>query len=75
VSGYIINATGSRGGIFGTWKVDDTGQVCRNLSIRFYQTTQVEDCFPMFRPGDQIYFPVSTPVNPSVAILKRTVKR
>jgi hypothetical protein len=75
VSGFLINATGRRGAIVGTWKVDDTGQVCRDLSIRFYETTQVKDCFPMFRLGDQVYFPVSTPVNPSVAILKRTVKK
>jgi hypothetical protein len=75
VSGYVINATGRRGAIFGTWKVDDNGQVCRDMSVKFYETTQVKDCFPMFRLGDQVYFPVSMPANPSVAVVKRTIKK
>lgn len=76
VSGYMTNATGRRGSIYGTWKVDNEGKICRELTIKFYESSQVKDCFPVFRLGDQIYFPASyTSLNPSVAIVKRTIKR
>jgi hypothetical protein len=76
VSGYMTNATGRRGSIYGTWKVDDEGKICRELTIKFYESSQVKDCFPVFRLGDQIYFPGPyTTIGPSVAIVKRTIKR
>src|ERR1700730_271354 len=43
ISGYIINATGRRGSIFGSWMVDDTGKVCRDITMRFYESTQIKD--------------------------------
>lgn len=49
VSGYMTNATGSRGAIFGAWMADDTGKVCRDIEIRFRPSTQVKDCFPVYR--------------------------
>lgn len=75
VSGYMTNATGSRGAIFGTWMVDDAGKVCRDIEIRFRPSTQVKDCFPVYRLADQIYVPATLSSAPSVPLLKRTVKR
>src|ERR1700736_4539975 len=45
VSGFIINAARRRGSIFGTWRVDDAGKVCRDITMRFYESTQIKDCF------------------------------
>lgn len=75
VSGYMTNAPGSRGAIFGTWTVDDTGKVCRDIEIRFRPSTQVKDCFPVYRLAEQIYFPAAGSPGPSTALMKRTVKR
>jgi hypothetical protein len=75
VSGFITNATGRRGSIFGTWLVDDTGKVCRDVTIRFYESTQLKDCFPVYSLGDQVYFPATASSDPSAKILKRTIKR
>jgi hypothetical protein len=75
VSGYIVNAVGRRGSIFGTWMVDDTGKVCRDITIRFYESAQVKDCFPIYRLADQIYFPATSSADPSARVLKRTIKR
>jgi hypothetical protein len=75
VSGYMTNPTGTRGGIVGTWTVDDTGQLCRDIELRFRESRQIKDCFPVFRLGEQIYFPATSSSEPSVAILKRTVTR
>jgi hypothetical protein len=56
--------------------MDLVGSICRDLTIKFYESSQVIDCFPVFRLGDQIYFPANyTSLNPSLAIVKRTIKR
>jgi hypothetical protein len=74
VSGFIINATGRRGSIFGTWRLDDAGKVCRDITMRFYESTQIKDCFVVYGLGDQIYFPATASTDPSAGVLKRTVK-
>jgi hypothetical protein len=74
VSGFIINATGRRGSIFGTWRVDDAGKVCRDITMRFYESTQIKDCFVVYGLGDQLYFPATASSDPSAGVLKRTVK-
>jgi hypothetical protein len=74
ISGYMTNATGRRGSIVGSWMVNDTGNVCRDIELRFRETTQIKDCFPVFRLGDQIYFPATASADPSAAVLKRSVK-
>jgi hypothetical protein len=75
VSGYITGANGQGGGIVGTWSVDDTGKFCRDIELRFRESGQVKDCFPIYRLGDQIDVPATASSDPSAAILKRTVKR
>ena len=74
VSGFIINAAARRGSIFGTWRVDDAGKVCRDITMRFYESTQIKDCFVVYGLGDQIYFPATASTDPSAGVLKRTVK-
>jgi hypothetical protein len=77
LSGYVVNATGRRGSIFGTWAVDESGKICRDYQAKFYETTQVKDCFVVYRLGDQYYFP--GPPAPgdgrATVVLKRTFKR
>jgi hypothetical protein len=75
VSGYLTGPTGTRGSIFGTWRVDDAGNVCRDIELRFRETGQFKDCFPVYRLGDQIYFPATASADPSTAVLKRMIKR
>ena len=76
MSGYITNAFGRRGGILGTWSIVDAGNLCRDFETRFGDTTtHIKDCFPVYRLGDQIYFPATASSDPSVRILKRTVTR
>jgi hypothetical protein len=55
--------------------VDDSGKVCRDVTIRIYETAQLKDCFPVFRLADQIYFPATAASDPSARLLKRTIKR
>ncbi|HTR56987.1 MAG TPA: hypothetical protein VMM27_02320 [Casimicrobiaceae bacterium] len=43
-SGYLTNATRARGAIFGTWSVDDAGNFCRDIELRFRETRQIKDC-------------------------------
>jgi hypothetical protein len=74
VSGYMVNATGRRGSIVGTWKVQDSGEVCRDFEMRFRENTQVKDCFPIYRLGDAIYFPAKAGPDAAVPVQKRTVK-
>jgi hypothetical protein len=77
VSGTITTPALRRGSgsVFGTWRVDDSGRVCRDVTIRIYESAQFKDCFPVFRLADQIYFPASDASNPSARLLKRTIKR
>ena len=74
VSGYLTGPTGTRGSVNGTWRVDDGGNVCRDIELRFRETRQIKDCFPVYRIGDQIYFPAAVPADASTGLLKRTIK-
>jgi hypothetical protein len=74
ISGYMTNAAGRRGSIVGSWMVDESGRVCRDIELRFRETTQIKDCFPVYGLGDQIYFPATASSDASAGILKRTVK-
>jgi hypothetical protein len=74
ISGYLTNTTGTRGSLNGTWRVDDGGIVCRDFELRFRETRQIKDCFPVYRMGDQIYFPAAAPADASTGLLKRTIK-
>lgn len=75
ISGTVTNATGRRGSVFGTWSVNDAGLACRDITLRFYESSQVKDCFPIYKLGDQFYVPVSASTDPSTGLLKRTIKR
>jgi hypothetical protein len=77
VSGTVTTTTGRRGSgsVFGTWRVDDSGKVCRDVTVRIYESAQFKDCFPVYRLADQIYFPAPASPDGSVRLLKRTIKR
>jgi hypothetical protein len=78
VSGTVTTTTGRRGSgsVFGTWRVDDTGKVCRDITVRVYESAQFKDCFAVYRLADQIYFPATASSDPSsVHLLKRTITR
>jgi hypothetical protein len=73
-AGYLTNA-GRRGAIFGTWSIDEAGRLCRDIEIRFYESSRFKDCLPVYRLGDEIYLPAGASADPSVRVLKRTVTR
>jgi hypothetical protein len=75
VSGYVVNATGRRGSVFGTWTADDSGKLCRDVTIKFYESSQVKGCFRIYRIGDQYYVPATESEERGVAVLKRTITR
>lgn len=77
LSGYTVNATGRRGSIFGTWAVDESGRICRDYEVKFYESTKVKDCFSVYRLGEQYFFPGGKPAGDvrDTILLKRTFKR
>ena len=75
LSGTVINPTGRRGSVFGTWTIDDAGLLCRDATLRFYESSQLKDCSPLYKLGDQFYAPAATPAEPSTKLLLRSIKR
>jgi hypothetical protein len=73
ISGYLTNATGRRGAVFGTWTANDSGKFCRDITIRFYESSQIKDCYRIYRLGDQYYVPATASDERSVSVLKRTI--
>jgi hypothetical protein len=76
VSGTVTNAASRRGSgsVFGTWTVNDTGKVCQDITVRYYESSQFKNCFPVYGVADQIYVPATGATDPSARILKRTIK-
>ena len=71
----MTNPTGRRGSVFGTWTINDDGLVCRDVTLRFYESSQLKDCSPLYKLGDRYYAPAATPAEPSTKLLLRTIKR
>jgi len=74
MSGWVTNQTGRRGSVFGTWTVDDNGKICRDVAIKYYESTQVKDCFIFYRLGDKL-FVGGGGGDRSGRLLPRTVKK
>jgi hypothetical protein len=53
-SGWVTNQ-GRRGSILGTWIVEDSGKICWDVAIKYYESTQVKDCFIFYRLGGKLF--------------------
>lgn len=71
-TGSFQSAQGSTGGMFGTWKVNDDGKVCVELTSSF--SGRGTTCGYYYKAGDALYFSGSD-TDRSASVFKRGVKR